>query len=386
MVIGVVLAGGISQRFQSIVHKQYLKLNGKEILSYSIKKMRECPEIDRVILVVDEEEFDSHYIENKYNIECVCGGETRNESVKNVLDYINSNYNCDVVVFHDAVRPFVESKFISKTIKALTGYDCVVSYQELVDSLYSDKLGFVDRNSYKLIQTPEVLKFKALYDIFDKDKKTTVISAQLVNPKINYVKSDEFGFKITYPKDLFLAEQLDRINYYKQSEKKEDVVLKNKNVLIFGGFGGLGSEINNRLNTFKNITIKNPSIEDLDLENITVDDILKYCGDFKPDIVINAAAISLSDSDGIVETFDKVMSINLKSNLVMFDYMKTLNKKCKFIAISSSSSTKGRENITNYSASKCGLNSIIESNAEKLYKENILINAIIPEKINTPMI
>lgn len=52
----------------------------------------------------------------------------------------------------------------------------------------------------------------------------------------------------------------------------------------------------------------------------------------------------------------------------------------------SSSSTKGRENLTNYSASKAALNSIVESQGETLAKQNIYLNAIIPEKINTPLI
>ena len=54
--------------------------------------------------------------------------------------------------------------------------------------------------------------------------------------------------------------------------------------------------------------------------------------------------------------------------------------------MSSSSSTKGRENLTNYSAAKSALNSIVESQARILAEQNIFINAVIPEKVNTPLI
>ncbi|MGN1208103.1 MAG: SDR family oxidoreductase, partial [Christensenellales bacterium] len=96
--------------------------------------------------------------------------------------------------------------------------------------------------------------------------------------------------------------------------------------------------------------------------------------------------VSYNDDDGLLETFDNVFSVNLKSNLVIIEYAKTLKKHVEIVVISSSSSTKGRENITNYSASKAGLNSVVESQARVLHLQDIDLNAIIPEKINTPMI
>lgn len=111
-----------------------------------------------------------------------------------------------------------------------------------------------------------------------------------------------------------------------------------------------------------------------------------YCRDFEPDIIVNAAACSTTDEDGLLDMFDKVFNINLKSNLVLIDYAKHLGKRVNIVLFSSSSSTKGRENLTLYPAAKAGLNSIVESLAEKMSKSGVYINAIIPEKINTPMI
>ncbi len=54
--------------------------------------------------------------------------------------------------------------------------------------------------------------------------------------------------------------------------------------------------------------------------------------------------------------------------------------------MSSSSCTKGRENLTNYSASKSALNSIVQSQSNLLAEKSIYINAVIPEKIKTPLI
>ena len=62
MNIGVILAAGDSKRSGGYMHKQYLKLNGIEVVGYSIKATKSCDEIDDIILVVDNEEFDSQYI------------------------------------------------------------------------------------------------------------------------------------------------------------------------------------------------------------------------------------------------------------------------------------------------------------------------------------
>jgi 2-C-methyl-D-erythritol 4-phosphate cytidylyltransferase len=184
-----------------------------------------------------------------------------------------------------------------------------------------------------------------------------------------------------------VAEQLIKLKYYRRHIEDRDKVdkLVNKKALIFGATGGIGSEI---VKMFQKMGVKMlaPSSKQLDLEIVSVKDVLNYCKDFKPDIIINAAAYSATDDDGLVNMFDKVFKINLKSNLILIEFAKLLNKRVNLVLFSSSSSTKGRENLTLYSAAKVGVNSIVESLAEKMSKHGVYINAIVPEKINTPMI
>lgn len=98
------------------------------------------------------------------------------------------------------------------------------------------------------------------------------------------------------------------------------------------------------------------------------------------------AAAYANDEAGLVETFDKIFDVNLRSNLVLIEYAKQLKKRVNIVVMSSSSSTKGRENLTNYSAAKAALNSIVESQGKVLADMGIYLNAIIPEKIDTPLI
>lgn len=87
---GIILAGGIGARFGSSVPKQYMKLNGREIISYSIDAFRESRLGENFILVCNEAEFKAQNIARKYGVTCIQGGTTRNESIDNGLKYVKN--------------------------------------------------------------------------------------------------------------------------------------------------------------------------------------------------------------------------------------------------------------------------------------------------------
>ena len=91
--IGIILAGGVGKRFGKDKPKQYVEINGKELIAYSIDAFKKSRMIDEIIVVLNEEEFLTKRIEKNYNVVCIKGGKTRNESFKNALDYIKNNYD-----------------------------------------------------------------------------------------------------------------------------------------------------------------------------------------------------------------------------------------------------------------------------------------------------
>lgn len=384
MTVGVILAAGISQRFNSTVHKQYLKLNGKEVIYYSLSEMRDAGCFDEVVVVVDSDEFRAGYIAKKYKITCIQGGNTRNKSIKMALDYVATNYKADNILIHDCVRPFIKSETYAEFIGLLKTYDAVAMTSNITDSLVTTEGEFVNRRDFLLIQTPEAFKFEKLYKDFNENKQDTAIINQLKD-KSNILlhKVNVFNFKITYPQDLFLAEQLMRIDFLRTSMHHATNTISGK-VLLLGGSGGLGKAITQKL-TELGIEFFAPTHKELDLYALTVSELEKVCP-FKPDIIINAAAAYANDEKGLISTYEMIFDVNLRSNLVLIEYAKTLGKRVNLVVMSSSSSTRGRENLTNYSAAKAALNSIVESQGHILSEQNILLNAIIPEKINTPLI
>lgn len=385
--IGIILAAGSSERFKSAVHKQYLKLNGKEVIYYSINAMRSSECFQEIIAIVDSEEYESRYISEKYNIKCLAGGKERNNSIKVALDYVASNYdiNHTNIVFHDCARPIIKANIFKEYIDMLKKYSGVAACSQIVDSLVTSDGAFVNRKEYRLIRTPEAFRFKDIYDDFEENRQDTAIINQIKNKNCIYLYDENtFDFKISYPEDLFLAEQLMRINYFRTYKTQDNITQLKGKILLLGGGGGVGQAVKRFLDSI-GADYYAPSHSELDLRNLSVERINNNCL-IKPDIIINVAATYANDNVGLIETFDDIFDVNLKANLVLIEYAKTLRKKVNIVLLSSSSSTRGRENLTNYSAAKAALNSIVESQGHILHELGICLNAIIPEKINTPLI
>lgn len=145
-------------------------------------------------------------------MKAIQGGDTRNESLKNGLDYVNSLNVCKKIIIAEAARPMISTKIVDFYLKQLDEYDAVTTGQKIVDSLGSFNAHSVNRDDYYLIQAPEAFNFKMLYDNFDKNSKITATNQQM--PK-DYKLYINFGFtdnlKITHSHDLNYCKALLKI-------------------------------------------------------------------------------------------------------------------------------------------------------------------------------
>lgn len=346
--------------------------------------MRESGCFQDIIAVVDKTEYESQYIAKKYNIKCILGGETRNKSIQKALDYCKCTINPSHVVFHDCSRPLCSSFIFLSVVELLENYDAVSAASMISDGVVTDKLENISRENYRLIRTPEAFSFDLITRYFNEDLDNTSIISQIPNKeRIKLLMNNIFDYKVTFPEDLFLAEQLVNISY--ESTKSIDCVSTlNGRILLLGGTGGVGQCLRSYFDE-QNIEYYAPTHADLDLMDVTVEKLKKIVP-FIPDVIINAAAAYASDDEDYLRTFDEIMDVNVKANLVLIRYAQTLGQRVNLVLLSSSSSTRGRENLTNYSASKAALNSIVESQGLILKEHNIYLNALVPEKINTPLI
>lgn len=208
--IGIILAGGIGSRFGSNMPKQYCLINGKEMISYSIDAFRNAQNIDDFIVVLDKEQFEKDDVAKRYNVKTVLGGNSRNTSLKNALDYIYSEFpNCEKIIENNAACPMITSEIIDKYITLLNDYDYVETAFKITDALSAYDKRACDREDFYLIQAPDAYRFKLLYNYFDANSTLCHPAHQLPKSSKGYQYFD-YGanHKVTYPYDIEIVEIL----------------------------------------------------------------------------------------------------------------------------------------------------------------------------------
>ena len=211
MNIVAILANGIGARFGSNIPKQFHRINGKMVIEYVVESILEAKNLDRIVIVTNVEE-NRNYLTNlalDNRIDFVDGGQTRNYSLYNALNYINNNYDCKKLIVCDAVRPMITGELLDNYFSYLDYYAAVVTAQKITDSLGCYDISKVYRDRYYLMQSPEGFDFDLLYKSFDPESKLTEVTQQL--PEESSIKlyfDFNNNYKLTYPADLKYLEAL----------------------------------------------------------------------------------------------------------------------------------------------------------------------------------
>ena len=148
-------------------------------------------------------------------------GQNRTVDLSDVVDKIvkaNGNNPDDIVISHDAVRPFVSFKVLQSCILQVREYQVAMAAIPCSETMYlSDSNGFLTKNQNRMScysgQSPHGCKLQLLYHVFhscsiEKLMSVTAVSQLFIDNKINVKISygEEVNFKITTPKDLAFAE------------------------------------------------------------------------------------------------------------------------------------------------------------------------------------
>ncbi len=239
MVYAEILAGGIGTRFGSKdLPKQYHMLGSKPIIVHTIEQFVINPKIDKIIVCTPKdwmtytEDLINKYVKQRENIEVVQGGPTRNETIINGAKYIEKTYGLtdkDVIITHDAVRPFISQRIIDDNIKAVQKHDAVDTAIPATDTIIdsgpdkkvdpngSDYMieSIPNRSSLWYGQTPQSFKIKklmAMYDTLTDEEKDILTDACKIfvikGKEVYIVKGETFNIKITTVFDLKMAEAI----------------------------------------------------------------------------------------------------------------------------------------------------------------------------------
>lgn len=208
------MAGGTGSRMQNEIPKQFVKIHEKEIILHTLNKFVECNKEIKIIIAVHENYLDHVNAllkqNNIANTKVVKGGNTRYHSVKNALELINDQKA--IVGIHDAARPFVNLKTIKQCyeVAAQKGNAIpVVALNESIRKVSQEENSALNRNEYKIIQTPQcflVSEIKKAFELPYKESFTDDASVlEAAGGKINLVEGNDENMKITLPKDLLIA-------------------------------------------------------------------------------------------------------------------------------------------------------------------------------------
>ena len=219
----IITAGGSGQRMESNIPKQFLTINGEVILMKSILAFHSFDPTLSIILTLPENHilyWKELCAKNNFNINhtIVTGGKTRFHSILNALQTIPSE---GIVAIHDGVRPLVDQTTIAQTFEIASINGNAVPYADIVDSIRfidGETNQPVNRNKYKIIQTPQAFECKIIKDAYKQEwDESFTDDASVVEKlgiKINLVPGNPENIKITTHKDLRIAETL--LNHFSE--------------------------------------------------------------------------------------------------------------------------------------------------------------------------
>jgi 2-C-methyl-D-erythritol 4-phosphate cytidylyltransferase len=213
----IIVAGGTGSRMNTELPKQLIEINNKPVIVYSIEKFLVFNKDIQVIISLHAAYFNLfEEIKTKYNltnIEVVEGGATRFQSVKNALTVLKKGVT--IVGVHDAARPLVSLQTIQSAFAAAEKDGAaipVIDMNESLRKIRGNKSRTVDRNKFKIVQTPQCFKKDVLLEAYKQPYNPLFTDDASVVEKaghtITLTEGNKENIKITYPQDLIVAQSL----------------------------------------------------------------------------------------------------------------------------------------------------------------------------------
>ena len=216
-VTALIVAAGSGSRMGGEMPKQYRLIAGKAVLAHAVDALASHPRVDAVRIVIGEGQQNaaSDSLAGRDVGELIVGGATRQESVRRGLEALAAECAPELVLIHDAARPFCPLEVIDRLLKALATNSAAVPALPAVDTLMrvnGKHLGdTVDRTHFNRIQTPQAFHFERILEAhrakasesFTDD--ATLARAALVG--VVRVEGDEALNKLTLVGDFTRAEE-----------------------------------------------------------------------------------------------------------------------------------------------------------------------------------
>lgn len=230
MIYGAMLAGGVGSRMKSAtIPKQFLEVEGKPIIIYTLLNMLKVERFDYIYIATHKDYLDymkdmvNKYVDKPEKVRIIEGGKERMDSIHNVTDAIVNDegiHDDDVIVIHDAVRPLVTEKILNDSIDAAGTYGACVCGLPAVDTmLYSEDGKIVtnipERSKLYNGQAPDSFSLPRFLEmqnnLMEEQKKVIVGTSQICtmnHQQMYIIEGDPLNFKITTDGDLLILKSI----------------------------------------------------------------------------------------------------------------------------------------------------------------------------------
>ncbi len=208
----IILAGGTSHRFNSIISKPYQKIAGKSLVEIIVNKADELKEIKKKILVYNKKDLKRVKSLRLKNIKLIKGGKNRQESTFNALKYLIKKRGISKVLIHDAARPNFSIKLLRSILKKMKNAEAVIpkidiydAIKQKIDSSKSEYIVDKNRDNFFLTQTPQAFVLKKIFNLHKNNYlkyRDDDISLFLDLNKVKFIDGEKNNFKITDQSDL----------------------------------------------------------------------------------------------------------------------------------------------------------------------------------------
>ena len=219
-VTAIIAAGGRGRRLGAVVPKQLLRVGGRAILERSVTTFLSHPSIDEVIVALPQElvaDPPPYLRAASKPLRIVAGGERRQDSVLNAFQVVDDR--TDLVVIHDAARPFATADLVSRTIAAAADSGAALAALPASDTVKQATVPpgapfvalTIPRETVHLAQTPQAFRRTVLRDALalaatGVDVTDEATLAERAGHRVRLVPGEPSNIKLTTPDDLALAE------------------------------------------------------------------------------------------------------------------------------------------------------------------------------------
>ena len=220
--IAIIIAGGVGKRMGYEIPKQFININDKPVLIYTLESFQQHPQIDEIeVVCIDGWQDIVKAYAKQYGITklkyIVTGGKTGQESIRNGV--FNLEGKCspdDIIIIHDGVRPLIDQEILSDVIIKCIEYGNAVSsmpYNEQIfiidDEISTSK--YIPRETLRRVVTPQAYKFEKLdwayHEAFNKgigihgSAYTNTMMADL-GEKLYFAAGSDRNIKLTTQENL----------------------------------------------------------------------------------------------------------------------------------------------------------------------------------------